>query len=330
MATEEEGLGTYLKRIAGHILLRLADAAGDLSFRIRNSENTDVLTIDSDGDATVAGGVAIDGGVTIDGGLAVGGAVLYDGDLTVGLGGIHVMVDGDASWGEICCGANLKVGGGMYVGSATAAAHSKDIELEGGVHVNVAGDPVAGEVRTASDVRIGAGLHVGATDSDPYDDDVTVDGGAWVGRHADATAGNLGYTGTLISYKNSAEYEVAGAKPLTTKLTSTSWDGDSYATTAKTKIDLSAVFGAPAGIKMVYFAGAIRDSGAASSDCFILFGPDNTANSGVGADCHPVNDRWTRFSCWVPCDSAGDVYYQIQASSGTSFEIYLEIWGYVI
>ena len=38
---------------------------------------------------------------------------------------------------------------------------------------------------------------------------------------------------------------------LTTPLTSTAWDEDSYSTTAKTLIDLSEVFGVPAGVKAV-------------------------------------------------------------------------------
>lgn len=47
---------------------------------------------------------------------------------------------------------------------------------------------------------------------------------------------------------------------LTTPLTSTSWDGDARSTTAKTKIDLSAVFGVPAGAKGILVRLVARDS----------------------------------------------------------------------
>ncbi|MDD4465707.1 MAG: hypothetical protein PHY25_03390, partial [Dehalococcoidales bacterium] len=56
---------------------------------------------------------------------------------------------------------------------------------------------------------------------------------------------------------------------LTTPLTSTSWDGDAFSTTSKTLIDLSTVFGAPAGIKAVLCNVAIKDSASAANDCFL-------------------------------------------------------------
>ena len=65
---------------------------------------------------------------------------------------------------------------------------------------------------------------------------------------------------------------------LTTPLTSTAWDGDAYSTTAKTKIDLSSVFSAPAGIKAVLVAGTIADSGSATADCSFRLSPNDTAN----------------------------------------------------
>ena len=52
---------------------------------------------------------------------------------------------------------------------------------------------------------------------------------------------------------------------LTTPLTSSSWDGDAHSTEAKTKIDLSAVFGAPANIKAVSVRVLARDSASAAS-----------------------------------------------------------------
>lgn len=119
--------------------------------------------------------------------------------------------------------------------------------------------------------------------------------------------------------------------PLATRLTSTSWDGDARSTTAKTLIDLSAVFGTPAGIKAVLLHVSARDSGSAATDAHILFAPHNTANNGLFLDVYgQPNDTWDRGMLIVPCDSNGDIYYQIVASGASTFDVYLEIWGYWI
>jgi len=118
---------------------------------------------------------------------------------------------------------------------------------------------------------------------------------------------------------------------LTTPLTSTDWDGDAHSTTDKTVIDLSAVFGVPAGVKAVLIRWVIRDSGAAATDCTLYLSPVDTTLVGPGGgDCHPVNDRQSRGSSVVPCDSAGDIYYQISASGAGTFDAVLQIWGYLL
>ena len=118
--------------------------------------------------------------------------------------------------------------------------------------------------------------------------------------------------------------------PLQAPLTSTDFDGDSFPTTAKTVIDLSVEFGAPAGIRAALFRYAIRDAGSAANDTWVILSPTNVATTGITADCHPVDDRWTRGAFVVPCDANGDVYYQIQASGAGLFELSLQIWGYFI
>ena len=115
---------------------------------------------------------------------------------------------------------------------------------------------------------------------------------------------------------------------LETRLTSTSFDGDSFSTTAKTKIDLSSEFGAPANIKAALFDVRIRDSGAGSTDCVLRLGPTVTTDRGLAMSCLPANDRWNRGCLVVPCDSGGDVYYQIDASGSGTFDVVLRIWGY--
>ena len=118
---------------------------------------------------------------------------------------------------------------------------------------------------------------------------------------------------------------------LTTPLTSTRWDGDSFSTTGKTLIDLSAVFGIPAGVKAVLAGVSLRDSGSAgsSSGCYLILSPNSTSYSGVYTYCAGLaNDAWTHHNITVPCDANGDVYYQINASGSATMDVYLEIWGY--
>jgi len=117
--------------------------------------------------------------------------------------------------------------------------------------------------------------------------------------------------------------------PLTTPKTSTSWDGDSFSTTSKTLIDLSSVFGVPAGVKAVYVQMAIRDSASSTTDAWIVLGADNTAGKGINFGCGGLaNDMWARPAAIVPCNTDGDIYYQINASGTSTFDVYLLIWGY--
>lgn len=118
---------------------------------------------------------------------------------------------------------------------------------------------------------------------------------------------------------------------LTAPLVSTSWDGDSFSTAAKTLIDLSAVFGVPAGVKAVYVYAAIRDSGSAAGDAYLALAPNDTSGSGMHIDCSgQANDSFERNNFIVPCDANGDIYYQIVATGASTMDIYLQIWGYVI
>ena len=117
---------------------------------------------------------------------------------------------------------------------------------------------------------------------------------------------------------------------LTTPLTSTSWDGDARSTTAKTKIDLSAVFGVPAGVKAVLVRLIARDSGSSAGYCQLGLSPNSTAGSvAVQAYLQGVaNDVYVTANGIVPCDSGGDVYYQITASGTGTLDAIIEIWGY--
>lgn len=116
--------------------------------------------------------------------------------------------------------------------------------------------------------------------------------------------------------------------PLTTPLTSTAWDGDSFSTTGKTLIDLSAVFGVPAGIKACLFSISLRDSGSQTNDCYMYIGATNVQYEGAAMNCGYANDRWNRGTLLAPCDANGDCYYELNASGTNTMDIYLSIIGY--
>ena len=118
---------------------------------------------------------------------------------------------------------------------------------------------------------------------------------------------------------------------LTSPLTSTSWDGDAYSTTAKTLIDLSAIFGAPAGIKSVLLKIAINDSGSAANNCVTRVAPNNTADQGLSVRCSGIaNDAVHEGIILCPCNSDGDIYYQINASGSLTMDVVMQIWGYLL
>jgi hypothetical protein len=151
-------------------------------------------------------------------------------------------------------------------------------------------------------------------------------------------ASNL-YSNENVKYKGALIYEDAGGgttlvygfHPLAAPLTSTAWDGDARSTTAKTKIDLSSVFGAPAGVKAVMCDIAIRDSGSSGADTYLILSPNNTSGSGLLTDCGgQVDDSWERDNLIVPCDANGDIYFQNVASGAGTMDVFLTIWGYWI
>jgi len=147
----------------------------------------------------------------------------------------------------------------------------------------------------------------------------------------DTTACHFQFDGDLKAYRNSQYFAGYIFVPLTTPLTSISWDGDSYSTTAKTLIDLSAVFGAPAGVKAVLARVEIRDSGSSGFDAYLFLSPVDTAGVGLMESCAGLgNDYRSRGTHIVPCDANGDIYYQINASGSLTMDVKIEIWGYFI
>ena len=103
-------------------------------------------------------------------------------------------------------------------------------------------------------------------------------------------------------------------------------------TTARTLIDLSAVFGAPDGIKAILVKTTIRDSGSAGGDySFSLTPASGSGEIAFTSRCSGLpNDSYTTEAGIVPCDANGDVYYQIAASGTGTMDVTVQIWGYLL
>lgn len=165
-----------------------------------------------------------------------------------------------------------------------------------------------------------------------------VEGGVWVqdgglNLHNGISAGDgsMSYSGDLLAYRNSTNYTGYIFVPLDTPLTSTSWDGDSYSSVGtSTQIDLSAVFGAPAGIKAVAIKVEINDSASfPTAGLYFGIGPSATnwnhcVPQALGADVR------TSLTGIVPCDANGDIWYRISASGASTMDVRLMIVGYFI
>ena len=128
----------------------------------------------------------------------------------------------------------------------------------------------------------------------------------------------------------SQEYATGQWTYLTAPLTSTSWDGDAYSTTAKTKIDLSAVFAVPAGVKAVLVRLACRDSASASSVNvrLAISGASDANEALIARPAGLPNDYFAEAFGAVGCDANGDIYYLTNASGSLTLDCYIQIWGY--
>lgn len=109
---------------------------------------------------------------------------------------------------------------------------------------------------------------------------------------------------------------------LTTPLTSTDWDGDTKGTGDRAIVDLSTVFGVPAGIKAVLMT--IQTTGDAAND-YIRFGP-NSDNSFALTCRTTVAGVIAHASGIVPCDANGDVYCYTSTTNVENVQVW--IWGY--
>jgi hypothetical protein len=118
--------------------------------------------------------------------------------------------------------------------------------------------------------------------------------------------------------------------PLTTPLTSASWNGTAHSTDATPQaLNLTTVFGLPANVKAVLTDVGIRDSASATTACDIGFGP-NTAHynqspltvGGIG------NDMWHHSPLIINTDGNSGAYYKCVASGTNTLDVYMIIIGY--
>ena len=148
----------------------------------------------------------------------------------------------------------------------------------------------------------------------------TIDADKLDGNHASAF---LGATAQAVdSAKLDGKAASVFGRPvfLTTPLTSTDWDGDNKSAINNGTLDLSALFGVPAGVKAVLMS--VQTTGNAVND-YLRFGPDSTYNYTLICRTTVANVIAHAFGI-VPCDSNGDIY----AYMNTVEACYIYIWGY--
>lgn len=121
--------------------------------------------------------------------------------------------------------------------------------------------------------------------------------------------------------KKISRTNLSGWHFLTTPLTSTSWDGDTKSIGDRAIVDLSTVFGVPAGVKAVLMS---IQTQASAANQYIRFGPNSAYSYDLTCRTQ-VAGQIMHASGIVPCDANGDVYCN---PSGTVESVYVWIWGY--
>ena len=139
---------------------------------------------------------------------------------------------------------------------------------------------------------------------------------------------------TLVSaIKN--EIQGIGLIPLTSPLTSTSWNGNAYSdVSTPTEINLYDVFGVPKGARAIVVSMIARDSVAAVTvGLYFRIGPTSTYCNAIIV--RPIGDDVLTENagiCPVSLDSDGKprVFYTINASGTGTMDCWLRIWGYFL
>lgn len=272
--------------------------------------------VQADGNLSVTGNTAVTGTISSSG-LSVTGSGSLSVDLSVG-GGLSVTgavsSSGLSVTGSGSLSADLNVGGGLVVGYTGVTPTNDQIRLYNGttlmgqlsaadttwLRIN---DDVAKDIYTPRSIAMSGKLAIGHT-------------------ALPTTAGDISFAGTLKSRKSSVDYSGYITVPLSAALTSTSWDGDAKTAASSGTIDLSAVFGAPAGIKGALVRLAMR---SATLDVTAAVGPSSTVLPLIARA--NVASKYYESYGMVPCDASGDLYFYC---SGNADNVFVEIYGYLI
>lgn len=164
---------------------------------------------------------------------------------------------------------------------------------------------------------------------------------AWTGALLVGSTGSAGSTGTikataalisggdtttygdLIVRRSAVNYTGHIHIELTTPLTSTSWDGDAKTTADNGVIDLSAVFGVPAGVAAV---DVVLLGVATSAGVYYGVRPASSGHRAVPGRTQVAN-VYCESAAVCPCDANGDIYF---VTSGNLAGVHLQIWGYYL
>lgn len=293
---------------------------GDVNF------HTNVLLVDNYGNMKLGGGIVVGNqGGTVD-----------DDMITFYQGGVRVGEIGstDANWLRINDTTNLPIYTPRYMRVDGGLSATSSLSNPG------AGNVVAQKFRLYDGTTDMGGLTANETVWLRINQDIAKDiytprtfctaAGLISGTSALPGAGGTGYTVSLRPYKNTTFYSTYSYHAYATKKTSTSFDGDAKSTTASTKIDLSAVFGVPAGVKAVQCRIYARDN-AGHIQTGLYLGVGYSSADPFNLTVRPVgNDAIMENNGMVTCDSNGDIWWRCGASGGGTLDIWIEILGYMI
>ncbi len=154
-------------------------------------------------------------------------------------------------------------------------------------------DQIDFEVSNADQIRLVDGALTPVTDNDV--------------ALGDTTHGykNIDFTsGALRSHANSTTYTAYPVVPLPTPATSVDWDGDAKSGASGT-IDLSTVFGLPAGIKGIFARITAKDETTSVDFGLAVTGVTDLAI----VQFTQVANEYITVAGFVPCDANGDVYF---------------------
>lgn len=162
---------------------------------------------------------------------------------------------------------------------------------------------------------------------------------AWTGALLVGSTGSAGPTGTIKAAANliagadvlalgeytikrgGTTYTVSPPVQFATPLTSTSWDGDAKTTADNGVIDLSAVFGVPAGVKSV----KVKVIGS-SATVNRYFGVGAASGNNVAANRVAVANQNAYIGpVDCPCDANGDIWFYCD---GDMTAVHIQIFGY--